>query len=149
MPVLAPTTTADPLDFLASVSDKIDGFLYRCLNNRDYTMLRLTSGFDRMFARPSAEMVLAKRSFANLIHESDLPIIRGAVDRAIELNRRWRIVYRFLHADDRWVWVYESGGGVRDPLTDEVKFLDGVVLDVNQFDECLAAKAGDIATVID
>ncbi len=142
-PALA--TSADPIDFLASVSDKIDGFLYRCLNNRDYTMLRLTSGYDRLFDRSSAEMVLGKKSFSSLIHEDDVEIIRGAVDRALTSGRRWRVVYRLRHADDRWLWVYETGGGVTDPGTGEVKYLDGVVLDVSQFDDCLAAKASEIA----
>ncbi len=136
---------ADPVDFLASVSDKIDGFLYRCLNDRNYTMLRLTSGFDRMFARSSAEMVIGRKSFAGLIHPEDVEIIRGAVDRAVAQERRWRLAYRLLHADDRWVWVYETGGGVTDPETGAVKYLDGVVLDVSQFDDCLDARARDIA----
>lgn len=142
-PALA--TSADPVDFLASVSDKIDGFLYRCLNNHDYTMLRLTSGFDRLFERSSAEMVLARKSFSSLIHAEDVEIIRGAIDRALAQGRRWRLVYRLQHADDRWLWVYETGGGVTDPETGEVKYLDGVVLDISQFDDCLAAKAGEIA----
>src|SRR5688572_1968305 len=132
--------TPDPFDFIASVADKIDGFLYRCLNDPTYTMLRLTSGFDRMLDRSSAEMVLAKRSFAGLIHPEDVEIIRGAVDRAIELDKRWRLAYRLQHKDDHWVWVYETGGAARDPVTGAIKFLDGVVLDVSQFDECLAAK---------
>jgi PAS domain-containing protein len=132
--------SADPLDFLASVSDKIDGFLYRCLNNPNYTMLRLTSGFDRMFDRSSAEMVLRQRSFSDLIHYEDLAIIRPAIDECVAAGQRWRIAYRFRHADERWIWVYETGGGVCDPETGALKYLDGVVLDVNQFDDCLAAK---------
>jgi PAS domain-containing protein len=140
-----PKIVSTPLDFLASVSDKIDGFLYRCLNNPDYTMLRLTSGFDRMFARSGAEMVLDQKSFADLIHYEDLDIIRPAIDRALAEDRRWRIAYRFRHHDGRWIWVYETGGGVRDPETGEIKYLDGVVLDVSQFEACLAAKGNDIA----
>ncbi|MEJ0058139.1 MAG: PAS domain-containing protein [Terricaulis sp.] len=140
-----PQLTSDPLDFLASVSDKIDGFLYRCLNNSDYTMLRLTSGFDRMFERSSAEMVLSQQSFANLIHWEDLEVIRVAVERALKEDRRWRIAYRFRHANERWIWVYETGGGVRDPATGKIEYLDGVVLDVNQFEECLAAKGRNLA----
>lgn len=140
---------ADPLDFLASVADKIDGFLYRCLNNRDYTMLRLTSGFDRMFDRSSAEMVLGRKSFAGLIHPDDVEIIRGAVNRALSLDHRWRLAYRMRHADESWVWVYETGGGIRDPISGAVQYLDGVVLNVHQFDECLAAKLENTAAAFD
>lgn len=147
-PALA-TATPDPFDFIASVADKIDGFLYRCLNDRNYTMLRLTSGFDRMLSRSCAEMVLSKKSFASLIHPEDIEIIRGAVDRALEQDRRWRLAYRLQHSDDHWVWVYETGGGVRDPASGEVKYLDGVVLDVSQFDECLAAKLDVTAAAFD
>jgi PAS domain-containing protein len=144
-----PTGELPALDFLASVSDKIDGFLYRCHNNPDYTMLRLTSGFDRMFERSSADMVLNKRSFASLIHDADLPVIAGAVNRALAAGRRWRIAYRFRHKDNSWIWVYETGGGVIDPDTGAVRYLDGVVQDISQFSACLDAQAHDIAVDFD
>jgi len=137
--------TDDPAEFLASVADKIDGFLYRCLNDEDYTMLRLTSGFDRLFGRSSAGMVVEKRSFAKLIEPGDLKILRGAIDRAIAADRRWRVLYRFQHADGRWLWVYETGGGVRDKASGQVKYLDGVVLDISQFDSWVSAEMHDVA----
>jgi PAS domain S-box-containing protein len=145
MTLFAADTAQDPLDFLASVADKIDGFLYRCRNDERYTMLRLTSGFDRMLGRSSAGMVLAGQSFAELIHSEDINVIRTAIDRAVAQDRRWRLVYRLRHQEGHWVWVYETGGGVRGP-DGKLMFLDGVILDVSQFDTCLAAQAHNIAT---
>jgi PAS domain S-box-containing protein len=90
-------------------------------------------------------MVLRKLSFASLIHPDDLEIIRGAVNRAVERDRRWRITYRMRHNDGGWIWVYETGGGVRDPDSGALAYLDGVVLDVSQFQPCLDAMARNAA----
>jgi PAS domain S-box-containing protein len=148
MALHAADAAQDPLDFLASVSDKIDGFLYRCRNDAHYTMLRMTSGFDRMLGRSSAAMVLAGQSFADLIHSEDIQVIRTAIDRALQHDRRWRLVYRLRHQDGHWVWVYETGGGVRG-ANGELLFLDGVITDVSQFDTCLAAQQHNIAADLD
>lgn len=144
MPLSAAEASEDPLDFLASVSDKIDGFLYRCRNDAHYTMLRLTSGFDRMLGRSSAGMVLVGQSFANLIHKDDIDLVRSAIEKALAENRRWRVLYRLMHQQGHWVWAYETGGGVRD-AKGELRFLDGVILDVSHFDDCLTAQTRQIA----
>ena len=144
MPLSTLDVDQDPLDFLASVSDKIDGFLYRCRNDAHYTMLRLTSGFDRMLGRSSAGMVLAGQSFAELVHSEDINLMRAAIDRALAEDQRWRLVYRLRHQEGHWVWVYETGGGVRD-ASGAILFLDGVITDVSQFDTCLAAQQHNIA----
>ncbi|MGE3142303.1 MAG: PAS domain-containing protein [Hyphomonadaceae bacterium] len=121
-----------PLDFLASVSDKIEGFFYRCLNDSDYTMLHLSSGFDRMLGHDSAGFVLKQRSFADLIHPEDLEAVTAAINTAVAQRERWRISYRLRRADLSYAPVFETGGGVFDPGGGALLYLDGVVLDVGR-----------------
>jgi hypothetical protein len=91
-----PPKAVDPREFLASVSDKIEGFFYRCRNDADYTMLHLSSGFDRMLGRASADLVVRGSSFANLVHPDDLAQCVRKIDAALELRKRWRVSYATL-----------------------------------------------------
>jgi PAS domain-containing protein len=121
-----------PNEFFASVAARIEGFFYRCLNDRDYTMLRLTSGFDRVLGYSSADFVNARHSFAALIHPDELPGVYGAIEDALARKANWLLTYRLRTSKGRYVQVRESGAGVRDPKTGEVMYLDGVIVDAQR-----------------
>lgn len=122
----------EPLDFLASLSDKIEGFFYRCLNDKNYTMLRLTSGFDRMLGRSSADLVLGKRSFTDLVHPDDRAAMFQMIDRSLGLQERWRVGYRLQTIQGDYVKAFETGGGVYDQKSGKLLYLDGVILDMGR-----------------
>ena len=46
---------SSPIDtpFLDSVVGRMNGFLYRCRADKEFTMLELTSGFERGFGIPA------------------------------------------------------------------------------------------------
>jgi len=121
----------EPLDFLASLSDKIEGFFYRCINDKNYTMLRLTSGYDRMLGRSSADLVLGKRSFTDLVHPDDKPAMYNMIDRSLGLQERWRVGYRLQALNGEYIRVFETGGGVHDK-NGKLLYLDGVILDMSR-----------------
>lgn len=125
------TATSDA-PFLESVLGRMNGFLYRCRADKEFTMLELTSGFERCFGFP-AEIVLNNRdrSFASLIHPDDAEAVDVAVVRGLEQRKNWTINYRLLHASGYYVWVHEDGGGVWDER-DGLAFLEGAVFDMHQ-----------------
>lgn len=118
--------------FLESVLGRMNGFLYRCRADKEFTMLELTSGFERCFGF-SASLVLGNqtRSFASLIHPDDSAAVDLAVVRGLELRKNWNINYRLLHAAGHHVWVHEDGGGVWDE-SGALAYLEGAVFDMNQ-----------------
>ena len=126
------TQTVDA-PFLESVLGRMNGFLYRCRAAKEFTMLELTSGFERCFGFP-AEIVLNNRdrSFASLIHPDDAEAGDLAVVRGLEQRTNWTINYRLQHAAGYYVWVHEDGGGVWDRETDALAYLEGAVFDMHQ-----------------
>jgi PAS domain S-box-containing protein len=118
--------------FLESVLGRMNGFLYRCRADKEFTMLELTSGFERCFGFP-ASIVLGNetRSFASLIHPDDSLAVDEAVVRGLQEKKNWNINYRLLHAAGHYVWVHEDGGGVWDE-TGAVAYLEGAVFDMHQ-----------------
>lgn len=119
------------LSFFESVLGRMNGFLYRCHADKEFTMLNLTSGFERCFGF-AADDILGNRvrTFASLIHPDDLLAVDQAVVKGLQEGRNWTINYRLLHAAGHYVWVHEDGGGVWNEQ-DLLVFLEGAVFDMN------------------
>lgn len=127
-------------DILASVVNRMNGFAYRCRNNKDFTMLfmwgevqLLTGYMATAFTGPE------RRSYADLTHPQDVERVYGVVDDALAARTNWSIDYRLVRADGREQWVHEVGGGVFD--NDVLLYLEGIIID------CDAQKRTEIATV--
>jgi PAS domain S-box-containing protein len=117
--------------FLESVLMRMNGFLYRCRADKEFTMLELTSGFQRCFGFDASEVLGNQvRSFASLIHPDDSAAVDEAVVRGLEEKRNWNINYRLRHASGHYVWVHEDGGGVWNDAN-AVIYLEGAVFDMN------------------
>jgi PAS domain S-box-containing protein len=126
-------------EFLESVLARMNGFLYRCRADKEFTMLELTSGFERCFGFNATEVLGNQvRSFASLIHPDDGAFVDEAVVKGLEQRQNWNINYRLRHALGHYVWVHEDGGGVWDE-TDQVAYLEGAVFDMNQLYASLQA----------
>lgn len=118
--------------FLDSVLGRMNGFLYRCRADKAFTMLELTSGFERCFGFPAADVLNNQtRSFASLIHPDDSLAVDAAVVKGLEQRQNWAINYRLRHAAGHYVWVHEDGGGVWDEQN-AVACLEGAVFDIHR-----------------
>lgn len=140
-----------PLDidtpFLDSVLSRMNGFLYRCKADKEFTMLELTSGFERCFGIAASEILENRgRSFASLIHPDDSAAVDEAVVKGLQQRQNWNINYRLLHADGHYVWVHEDGGGVWD-AADQVAFLEGAVFDMHHLYASLQTQLERISRV--
>jgi PAS domain-containing protein len=118
--------------FYDSVLGRMNGFLYRCMADKEFTMLELTSGFERCFGIPASEVLRNREfSFASLIHPDDSAAVDEAVVLGLQQRKNWNINYRLRHALGHYVWVHEDGGGVWND-EDAVIYLEGAVFDMNQ-----------------
>jgi len=117
--------------FFESVVSRMNGFLYRCHADSEFTMLELTSGFERCCGIDASEILGNRtRSFASLIHPADVLAVDEAVVVGLRQKRNWNINYRLQHAAGHYVWVHEDGGGVWDE-SGAVIYLEGAVFDMH------------------
>lgn len=117
---------------IGSIIHRANGFVYRCMNNSEYTMLLMEGAVEELTGYQSAEFVLEpQRSYAGQCHPDDAQGMFDAVDRALERRENWAIDYRLVRPGGSTVWVHEVGGGVFDEAG-ELKFLEGIVLDNEQ-----------------
>lgn len=114
---------------IGSIVHRTNGFVYRCRNDRDYSMLLMEGAVAELTGYPaSAFLNTPQRSYAGLCHPEDCDAVFSAVDTALEKQENWTVDYRLVRPDGSTRWVHEIGGGVFDALG-ELEFLEGIVLD--------------------
>lgn len=133
------------MDFKDSVTGRMAGFLYRCLADKDYTMLQMTDGISRTFGYPVADLLGNKvRSFASLIHPDDVALVDEAVTSALTTGTGWSLEYRIIHAEGMPIWVWETGGGVWD-ADEQLIYTEGSIIDIQSLHDRIEAKTADLA----
>jgi PAS domain S-box-containing protein len=117
---------------LAALLDNLPGMAYRCRNDRDWTMAFVSDGVKDLTGYP-AEALLGSQTVAYnaLIVPDDQEMVRQAVDRGLQDNQAFEIVYRIRRADGEVRWVMEQGTGVRDG-EGHLLALEGLITDITE-----------------
>src|SRR5882724_10368665 len=117
---------------LLSITGRMDGFLYRCRNDADYTMLYISEGIQRVSGYLAREVLGNKIvSFTEMIYAEDLDLVNAAVTKGIDGRENWNVVYRVVSKAGTPIWVREIGGGVFD-AEEKLEFLEGFVIDITE-----------------
>jgi diguanylate cyclase (GGDEF)-like protein/PAS domain S-box-containing protein len=115
---------------LATLLGNLEGMVYRCRDDANWTMEFVSDGCQRVTGYAPAELVLNGRvSYEEITHPEDRARVRAAIQAAIAERRRFDVEYRIRHADGSVRWVWERGIAVRD-TADRVVALEGIVEDV-------------------
>jgi len=116
---------ADSERVLATLLGNLDGMVYRCRDDANWTMEFVSDGCERVTGYAPAELLLNGRvSYEEITHPDDRTRVRTAIHAAIAERRRFDVEYRIRHADGGVRWVWERGIAVRD-ATDRVVALEG------------------------
>lgn len=110
-----------------SVFSGIDAFVYRCRNDKDYTMQHMTGGVQRMLGYSIDDIIgNVRASYVGLTVEEDKERVFAEVDAAIEAKEPWDVAYRLTHLTGKHVWVRERGTAVYED--GELTYLQGLVV---------------------
>lgn len=132
------------MDFQNSVLGRMNGFLYRCRADENYTMLEMTDGVMRVFGYPIDEIVGNRvRTFTSIMCEDDVPRMDEAVGAALETRTNWTIEYRIRHNQGHYIWVTETGGGVWDD-DGSLLYLEGSIVNIESFYQRLDAQTAEM-----
>jgi PAS domain S-box-containing protein len=132
------------MDFQASILGRMNGFLYRCRADENYTMLEMTNGVERIFGY-AAEEILAnsKRTFTSIMYEDDIPLMDEIVGRALEKRIDWTMEYRIRHKEGHLIWVTETGGGIWDE-SGELLYLEGSIINIESLYQRINEQTADM-----
>jgi PAS domain S-box-containing protein len=121
----------EALGAFSSITDRMQGFLYRCRNDSAYTMLFMTSGIRALCGYEASEFIHNRyRTFVSITHPDDLSLVDAAVARALQTRSNWAIDYRLIRKEGGPIWIHEIGGGVFSDAG-ELLYLEGFVVSVD------------------
>src|SRR5689334_5531504 len=83
----------------------LDGMVYRCRDDADWTMEFVSEGCTRLTGYAPEDLLLNGRlSYEELTHPDDRHWVREAINAAVAEDRRFQVEYRIQHADGRVRW---------------------------------------------
>jgi len=116
---------------LLTLMSNLPGMVYRCRNDRDFTMESVSQGCYRLTGYTAGELVGNSRiSYGQVIHPDDRTMVWNEIQKALQKREHYQTVYRIITCSGEVKWVWEQGIGVFSP-EDELLFLEGFVVDIS------------------
>ncbi|HOJ42895.1 MAG TPA: PAS domain S-box protein, partial [Syntrophorhabdaceae bacterium] len=118
--------------FLTTVIENLPGFIYRCENDSEWTMLYLSEQVETITGYKVNEMLGNSRiSYNDIIHPDFREYVRIKVDEALKIKSPYELSYPILTKSGNTKWVWEKGRGVYDE-TGSLICLEGFITDVTE-----------------
>ena len=111
---------------LRRVTNRLDGFVYRSRNDRNWTVTFMSDGGETLTGYPAKDFRRGERHFADQIHPDDQQRVWDEVQVALAARRDFRLQYRMLDRAGTVRWCFEEGCGVFD-AQGKLLYLEGLV----------------------
>jgi len=123
--------TAQQQRLLDTLLDNLDGMIYRCLYDSNWTMIYVSKGCETLTGYPAPDLLLNKTtSYEIITHPDDREKARTTIDAAIQKGERFELEYRIIRANGDITWVAERGSAVFDSEGKPVA-LEGIIQDIS------------------
>ena len=116
---------------LGALISNMPGFVYRCLNDKDWPTEFVSDGIYDLTGYAAREFLARDVAFGRLIHPDDVESVWSLIQAALDERRSFELEYRVLNRDGVFKWAWERGVGVYGP-DGSVVALEGVVRDVTR-----------------
>lgn len=98
---------------LWTLMGNLQGMVYRCRNDRHWTMEFVSEGAFALTGYHPEELVASQTiSYGELIHPEDRESVWNDAQEALSERRPFILLYRIRTKDDKEKWVWEKGRGV-------------------------------------
>ncbi len=116
---------------LSTLIDNLPGAVYRCANDRDWTVEYMSPGIAGITGFPPEDFLRRRVAYGSLIHPDDQEQVWNSVQEGIAAKRPFVLRYRLrtVKGDERWVW--EQGRGVYSEQGDLLA-LEGFIADTTE-----------------
>ncbi len=108
----------------------LNGAVYRCKNDAEWTMEYISDVIENICGYSSADFIENKvRSYAQIIHEEDRQRVYDEIQVALKEKRKFTLEYRIRTSNNRVRWLWEQGSVVYrngEPLA-----LEGFIEDIH------------------
>jgi len=114
---------------LFSLASNIPGMMYRCRNNRDWTMEFVSSGCSILTGYESYEIVNNNTAWSDIIHPEAREYVWMTIQSAVQNQHPFDLTYRIITKNGEEKWVWERGQG-NFSANGELLGLEGLITDI-------------------
>ena len=119
---------------LLTLLGNLQGMAYRCLDDREWTMLFLSEGCHKLTGYDPVDFIQHKSvAYNDLIHPDDRANVWKGVEQATARNKPFKLSYRIRTATGEEKWVYEQGVRVAHPV-EGPQVLEGFITDITNME---------------
>lgn len=110
----------------------IPGAVYRCSNDRDWTMHFISNRIEKLSGYPASDFINnSVRTFNSIIHPDDRETVRQIIQQVTGKNTIYHFEYRIIDSQGNIRWLVDRGQAARDPQG-RLQWLDGAVFDITE-----------------
>lgn len=114
-----------------SIIDDLLGVVYRCNNDRDWTMEFISNGIEHLTGYPPSDFIDNRiRSFDSIVHPDDRVQLWERWQDALSKRTFFANEYRIVDSKGHVHWVWERGCGVFED--DKLIALEGFISDITE-----------------
>jgi PAS domain S-box-containing protein len=127
--------------------ENLPGMVYRCLNDRQWTMLFVSDGSTRLTGYSPAHLLEnGDVTYGEIIHEEDRESVWTQVQEAVARRDSYQMVYRIHTRDGQLSWAWEQGRG---HFGDDgnLLWLEGYIADVSKVHRAETENARFLAAI--
>jgi PAS domain S-box-containing protein len=117
--------------FQRTLLANVPGIVYRCRNDRDWTMEFVSEGCRTLLGVSPEDLVGGSMTYNQLIHPDDRALVWDKVQQNFAANRTFEMEYRVRHADGTWRWVWDRAHPIRSGSGD-AEAMEGFLLDITK-----------------
>src|SRR5450830_384067 len=119
---------------LSTLINNTPGMIYRCKNDKHWSFEFVSDGCFEVTGYEPYEMVNNPSfSYMQIIHPDDRTIVKEAVQRKVDQEQKFQIMYRIITRSGSTKWVWEQGKGVFSSAG-ELLALEGFITDISNQD---------------
>lgn len=116
----------------SSLISNLPGFVYRCANDKDWTMYFISNGCEAITGYTSEEFLFNKKiSFNDIIHPDYQTKLHLIWEDVIQNRSTFEFEYPIITKTGEQKWVWERGYGIFS-ANGELLFLEGFITDVTE-----------------
>jgi diguanylate cyclase (GGDEF)-like protein/PAS domain S-box-containing protein len=128
----------DPSRILDTLVNNLDGMVYRCRLDDEWTMLFVSQGCLNLTGYAPQDLIgNSIVSYESITHFEDRERIRAEIGMAVSMGSRFSVRYRIYTKSGILKWVHERGAGVQDENGELV--LEGFIEDETMNRETMEA----------
>ncbi len=116
----------------ATLIKNLPGMVYRCRNDKNWTMLFVSNGVKNLTGYTSSDILYNNKvAYAKTIHPDDRQDVHNLVEEAIHEKKGFELQYRIITRSGRLKWVWEQARGIYNAF-DDLEYLEGYVIDITR-----------------